>query len=185
LALQAGFPLGWLASDSSLLIPESQCLPPSSPEARVVILIPLCGRSILRRKRCEVEEGDRSPPPRMRAARPRPRACSRAPSPASPSFFSESAEDHIASLALLLRIVKRFPVFCPSGKEGARGASWSKSRTHGQRSADRGYHCRKIPLPRGDLTAGGSFWLRAYPAKWIEVREGSTLRDKAGPICPI
>src|SRR5712691_11342969 len=29
------------------------------------------------------------------------------PSPASPSFFSESAEDHIASLALLLRIVKR------------------------------------------------------------------------------
>src|SRR3989454_2137722 len=109
LALLAGFPLGWLASDSSLLIPESQCLPPSAPEARVVILTPLCGRSILRRKGCEVEEGDRSPPPRRRAARPRPRACSRAPPPASPSFFSESAEDHIASLALLLRIVKRFP----------------------------------------------------------------------------
>ncbi len=29
LALLAGFPLGWLASDSSLLIPESQRLPPS------------------------------------------------------------------------------------------------------------------------------------------------------------
>ncbi len=29
LALFAGFPLGWLASESSVLIPESQCLPPS------------------------------------------------------------------------------------------------------------------------------------------------------------
>src|SRR2546425_11942416 len=106
LALQAGFPLGWLASDSSLLIPESQCLPPSSLEARVAIPIPLCGRSILRRKRCEGEEGDRSPPPRMRAARPRPRACSRAPSPASPSFFSESAENHIASLPELRHLVR-------------------------------------------------------------------------------
>src|SRR5437899_189228 len=37
LALLAGFPLGWLASDSSLLIPESQCLPPSSLEVRLVM----------------------------------------------------------------------------------------------------------------------------------------------------
>src|SRR2546425_418381 len=29
LALLAGFPLGWLASDFSLLIPQSQCLSPS------------------------------------------------------------------------------------------------------------------------------------------------------------
>ena len=39
LALLAGFPLGWLAPDSSLLIPESQCLPPSSLEARLVMLM--------------------------------------------------------------------------------------------------------------------------------------------------
>src|SRR2546422_347353 len=37
LALLAGFPLGWLASDSSLLIPESQRQPPSSLEARLVM----------------------------------------------------------------------------------------------------------------------------------------------------
>src|SRR3989442_10533664 len=149
------------------------------------MLTPLGGRSMLRRKGCGGKEGVRSPPPRMRAARPRPRACSRAPAPASPSFFSESAEDHIASLALLLRIVKRFPVFCPSGKEGARGAVFLKISLTRHRAFRDGYHYRKIPLPRGDLPAGGSFWLRTYPAKWIEVREGSTLRDKAGPICPI
>src|SRR2546428_4128908 len=38
LALLAGFPLGWLASDSSLLIPESQRLLPSSLEARLAML---------------------------------------------------------------------------------------------------------------------------------------------------
>ena len=37
LALLTGFPLGWLGPDSSLLIPESQCLSPSSLEARLVM----------------------------------------------------------------------------------------------------------------------------------------------------
>src|SRR2546422_551034 len=37
LALLAGFPLGWVAHDPVLLIPESQCLPPSSLEARLVM----------------------------------------------------------------------------------------------------------------------------------------------------
>src|SRR2546422_242214 len=45
----------------------------------VVMLIPLCGRSISQCQRCEAEEGDRSLPPRMTGARPRPRACSGGP----------------------------------------------------------------------------------------------------------
>src|SRR2546428_2807985 len=49
LALLAGIPLGWLASDSSLLMPESQCLPPSCRGRRG-------NRSIPRSERSERQE---------------------------------------------------------------------------------------------------------------------------------
>ncbi len=53
----------------------------------VVMLIPLCGRSISQRERCEAQEGAPSLPPRMTAAQPRPRACSRDPGAARPFCF--------------------------------------------------------------------------------------------------
>src|SRR5712692_11917127 len=52
LALLAGFPLGWLASDSSLLIPEPQCLPPSCRVRRG-------NRSIARSERGETRSEER------------------------------------------------------------------------------------------------------------------------------
>src|SRR2546428_6607859 len=67
LALLAGFPLGWLASESSVLIPESQRLPPSCRGRRG-------NRSIPRSERGETQEGASSrqglvlSPPSLRRA---------------------------------------------------------------------------------------------------------------------
>src|SRR3989442_17141 len=71
----------------------------------VVMLIPLCGRSISQRERCEAEEGDRSLPPRMTGAQPRPSP--RDPRRPRASILALSPGDHVSSLAFLLSIVKR------------------------------------------------------------------------------
>src|SRR2546422_1213542 len=68
LALLAGFPLGWLASDSSPLIPESQCLSPSSLEARLVM------RRSPRRHFAALRPGDRKSRELRRRVRATPRS---------------------------------------------------------------------------------------------------------------
>jgi hypothetical protein len=94
LALLAGFPLGWLASDSSLLIPESQCLPRHAEVAAATLRGP-CLR--------------RSKKPRTQKASPR----YPLEPPGRPSCFVESVGDHMPSLSILLFVVKTIQVFCP------------------------------------------------------------------------
>src|SRR5213594_3438692 len=78
LALLAGFPLGWLGPDSSLLIPESQCSSPSSLEARLVML-----RSP-RRHSAALASGDRKSRELRRRVRATP-CCRHAFLPSSPT----------------------------------------------------------------------------------------------------
>jgi len=51
------------------------------------MLIPLCGRSISQRERCEAQVGAPSVPPRMTGALPRTRACPEDPGTARPFCF--------------------------------------------------------------------------------------------------